>query len=148
MPLTADRDLVRVLADTRRIALVGASGRVDRPSHRVMGYLLAEGYRVYPVNPGFAGQELQGCRVYPSLAAIPDPIDMVDVFRQPRYLQGIVDEARAIGAAFIWTQLGVVDGGAAASAEQAGIEVVMDRCPAIEIPRLRAAGLLWPAQSV
>ncbi len=73
MPLTADSDLVRVLADTRSIALVGASGRVDRPSYRVMGYLLAEGYRVYPVNPGLAGQELQGCRVYPDLAAIVGP---------------------------------------------------------------------------
>ena len=142
MPLTADKDVARVLAATRSIALVGASGKADRPSYRVMGYLLAEGYRVYPVNPGLAGQRLQGCRVYPDLAAIKEPIDMVDVFRQPRYLKGIVDEARAIGAALVWTQLGVVDRDAAASAEQAGIEVVMDRCPAIEIPRLRAAGLL------
>ena len=142
MPLTADKDLARVLAETRSIALEGASGRADRPSYRVMGYLLAEGYRVYPVNPRLAGQDLQGCRVYPDLATIPDPIDMVDVFRQPRYLEGIVDQARNIVAAFIWTQLGVVDRGAAASAEEAGIEVVMDRCPAIEIPRLRAAGLL------
>jgi predicted CoA-binding protein len=103
-----------------------------------MRFLLANGYDVYPVNPGLAGQELQGRRVYASLGAIPAAIDMVDVFRQPRYLQGIVAEAIAIGARTLWTQLGVVDSAAAAAAEQAGIQVVQNRCPAIELPRLHA----------
>jgi predicted CoA-binding protein len=142
MPLIADKELARVLRDSRSIALVGASNKPQRPSYRVLTFLLAQGYQVYPVNPGLAGQDLQGCKVYPSLAAIPGSIDMVDVFRQSRYLAGVVEEARKVGATVVWTQLGVVDRAAAASAEQAGIEVVMDRCPAIEIPRLRAAGLL------
>ena len=107
-----------------------------------MQFLLAEGYQVFPVNPGLAGQQLLGCQVYPDLAAVPDTIDMVDVFRQSHYLQALVDEAVEVGARTIWTQLGVVDTDAAARAEQAGLEVVMDRCPAIELPRIRAAGLL------
>ena len=142
MPLTADRDIARILQTTRRIALVGASHKPERPSHRVMQFLLAEGYQVFPVNPGLAGQQLLGCQVYPDLAAVPDTIDMVDVFRQSHYLQALVDEAVEVGARTIWTQLGVVDTDAAARAEQAGLEVVMDRCPAIELPRIRAAGLL------
>lgn len=142
MPLTADRDIARILQTTRRIALVGASHKPERPSHRVMQFLLAEGYRVFPVNPGLAGQQLLGCQVYPDLAAVPDAIDMVEVFRQSHYLQALVDEAVEVGARTIWTQLGVVDTEAAARAEQAGLEVVMDRCPAIELPRIRAAGLL------
>ena len=142
MPLTADRDIARILETTRRIALVGASHKPERPSHRVMQFLLAEGYQVFPVNPGLAGQQLLGCQVYPDLAAVPDAIDMVEVFRQSHYLQALVDEAVEVGARTIWTQLGVVDTEAAARAEQAGLEVVMDRCPAIELPRIRAAGLL------
>ena len=142
MPLTADRDIARILQTTRRIALVGASHKPERPSHRVMQFLLAEGYQVFPVNPGLAGQQLLGCQVYPELAAVPAAIDMVEVFRQSHYLQALVDEAVEVGARTIWTQLGVVDTDAAARAEQAGLEVVMDRCPAIELPRIRAAGLL------
>lgn len=142
MPLSADQDIARILETTRRIALVGASHKPERPSHRVMQFLLAEGYQVFPVNPGLAGQQLLGCQVYPDLAAVPDAIDMVDVFRQSHYLQALVDEAVEVGARTIWTQLGVVDTDAAARAEQAGLEVVMDRCPAIELPRLQAAGLL------
>ncbi len=142
MPLTADTDIARILAETRTIALLGASHNPARPSHGVMGFLLANGYEVYPVNPGLAGQHLLGCLVYPDLGAIPVAIDMVDVFRQPQYLQGIVGEAVAIGAKTLWTQLGVVDTAAAAVAERAGLAVVLDRCPAIELPRLRAAGLV------
>ncbi|MEE4145066.1 MAG: CoA-binding protein [Halieaceae bacterium] len=142
MPLTADSDIAGVLRSTRTIALVGASHKPARPSHEVMMFLLANGYEVYPVNPGLAGQQLLGCTVYPDLAAIPVPIDMVDVFRQSRYLQGVVEEASAIGARVLWTQLGVGDAAAAEAAERAGLKVVLDRCPAIELPRLRAAGLL------
>ena len=148
MPLTADRDIARILADTCTIALVGASRKVERPSHRVMQFLLNEGYRVYPVNPALAGGQLLGCPVYPDLAAVPVAIDMVDVFRQARFLQGVVDEAIAVGAATVWTQLDVIDLEAAACAERAGLEVVMDRCPAIELPRLQALGLLSPRREV
>ncbi len=142
MPLTEDSDIAAVLSATRTIALVGASHNPARPSHGVMKFLLAHGYEVYPVNPGLAGQQLLGCDVYADIAAIPVQIDMVDVFRQSRYLQGIVEEASAVGARVLWTQLGVIDTAAAAAAERAGMQVVLDRCPAIELPRLRAAGLL------
>jgi len=140
--LTSDADIARVLAATRSIALLGASHNPARPSHEVMRFLLACGYEVHPVNPGLAGQQLLGRRVYPDLASIPVAIDMVDVFRQSRYLPEIVAEAIAIGARTLWTQLDVVDATAAATAARAGLEVVMDRCPAIELPRLQAAGLL------
>ncbi|MCB2070364.1 MAG: CoA-binding protein, partial [Ottowia sp.] len=86
-----------MLSATRRIALLGASHKPERPSHEVMAFLLASGYQVYPVNPGLAGQQLLGCRVYPTLAAIPVAIDMVDVFRQSQYLPAIVEEAIACG---------------------------------------------------
>jgi predicted CoA-binding protein len=140
--LEADADIARVLAETRTIALLGASHNPARPSHGVLRFLLDRGYVVYPVNPGLAGQHLLGRLVYPDLGSIPEAVDMVDVFRQPRYLQGIVEEAIAIGAKTLWTQLGVVDAAAAATAQRAGLEVVMDRCPAIELPRLQAAGLV------
>ena len=142
MPLTADRDIAAVLRSTRTIALVGASHKPARPSHGVMAFLLANGYQVYPVNPGLAGQTLLGCTVYPDLGAIPVAIDMVDVFRESRHLPGIAREACAIGAAVLWTQLGVADSTAVETAERAGLKVVLERCPAIELPRLRAAGLL------
>lgn len=142
MPLSADSDIADLLATTDSIALVGASHKPERPSHRVMQFLLHEGYRVFPVNPGLAGQRLLGREVYPTLAAIPARIDLVDVFRQSRFLRGIVEEAIASGAGAIWTQLDVIDADAAGHAERAGLRVVMDRCPAIEIPRLRRAGLL------
>ena len=137
MPLSSDADIARILTTTRTIAVLGASHKPHRPSHEVMQVLLSHGYQVYPVNPRLAGQELLGRRVYPNLGAIPVAIDMVDVFRQPGYLREIVAEAAAIGAKTLWTQLGVVDATAAELAERAGLEVVMDRCPAIELPRLR-----------
>ncbi|KAA1191948.1 CoA-binding protein [Pseudohalioglobus sediminis] len=141
MPLTEDRDIARILATTRTIALLGASHKPQRPSHRVMRFLLAQGYQVYPVNPGLAGQELLGCRVYPDLAAIPVKIDMVDVFRQSKFLPQIVSEAVNAGIGVIWTQLGVMHAEAIAAAETAGMSVVADRCPAIELPRLEKLGL-------
>ncbi len=142
MPLSSDADIARILSATRTIALLGASHKAARPSYGVMQFLLASGYTVYPVNPGLAGQQLLGCPVYASLEEIPVAVDMVDVFRQSHFLQGIVAEAIAAGAKTLWTQLGVVDMTACHMAEQAGLEVVMDRCPAIELPRLLAAGLV------
>lgn len=144
MPLRKDQDIAELLGRTRTIALVGASEKPERPSHDVMRFLLDEGYDVYPVNPGLVGQTLHGREVYAHLADIPVDIDMIDVFRQPRFLRGIVEAAVDVGAGAIWTQLGVIDERAATDAERAGIDVVMDRCPKIEIPRLRAAGLFGP----
>ena len=144
MPLTSDADIARILNATRSIAVVGASHKPQRPSHEVMRFLISCGYEVYPVNPGLAGKTLLGRPVYANLAALPVPVDMVDVFRQPRFLRELAQDAIAIGAKTLWTQLGVVDMAAAAVAEQAGLAVVLDRCPAIEIPRLRAAGQLRP----
>lgn len=136
MPLTADADIARLLEQTRTIALVGASDRPDRAAFEVMGMLLAHGYHVIPVNPQLAGQVIHGQAVLAQLADIAEPIDMVDVFRRSEFVSGVVDEAIAVGARAVWTQLGVVDPVAAARAEAAGLDVVMDRCPKIEIRRL------------
>jgi predicted CoA-binding protein len=132
----SDAYLRRVLEETRLVAMVGASPRPHRPSHGVMRFLQARGYRVIPVNPFAAGGEILGERCVASLAEIEEPIDMVDIFRRSDVAGGAVDQAIAAGAKFVWMQLGVVDAEAAARAEAAGIEVVMNRCPAIEIPRL------------
>ncbi len=142
MPLTHDADNANVLASVRTIAVVGASNKPQRPSYRVMQYLIDEGYQVIPVNPGLAGQQILGNTVVDSLEAITSSIDMVDVFRQSRFLPEIFQQAMALGIGTVWTQLGVVDHAAARAAEERGIVVVMDRCPAIEGPRLRALGLL------
>jgi uncharacterized protein len=118
--------------------LVGASANPARPSHGVMGFLLRRGYRVYPVNPGLVGQLLLDQKVYGALAEVPEAIDMVDVFRNSAAVPALVDEVLALTTLprFIWMQLGVIHHEAAARAEAAGIKVVMNRCPAIEIPRL------------
>ncbi len=142
MPLTSDRDIADLLSTTRSIALIGASAKAERPSHRVLAFLVQAGYQVYPVNPGLAGSEICGRPVFSSLSEIPVLIDMVDVFRQPHYLADIVEQAIEIEAGAIWTQLGVVDEQAARRAEAAGMVVVMDKCPAIELPRLQAAGAM------
>jgi len=125
-----------ILESVRTIAVVGASPRRERPSHRVMAYLQRRGYRTIPVNPNAAGGTINGERCYASLAEVPEQVDMVDVFRRPEFAGGVVDEAITVGAKVVWMQLGVRDDAAAARAEDAGLEVVMNRCPAIEIPRL------------
>lgn len=136
MPLTADEDIRELLTTARTVALVGASDRPDRPSYGVMKRLQDHGYRVIPVNPQITGEHVHGEFVFRELGQLGDPIDIVDIFRRSDAVGAIVDEAIAIGAKAIWMQLGVVNDEAAARAEAAGLKVVMDRCPAIEIARL------------
>lgn len=133
-----DSYLADILREVKTIALLGASPNAARPSHGVMRFLLSVGYRVFPVNPGQAGKELLGQTVYARLSDIPETVDMVDVFRASEYLSEVVDEAVALPVLpkVIWGQLTVRDDAAAARAEAKGINVVMNRCPAIEYPRL------------
>nr|WP_298684463.1 CoA-binding protein [uncultured Dongia sp.] len=138
---TVSDDLLRrILTRTKIIALVGASPKPDRPSHGVMRYLQRHGYRVIPVNPGLEGQTLNGERVYARLADIPEAkdgrIDMVDIFRNSESALEPTRGAIAIKARTVWMQLGVINDIAAAEARAAGLDVIMDHCPAIEIPRL------------
>ncbi len=136
MPLTTDDEIRTLLEEVRTIALVGASDRPTRPSHGVMASLQAHGYRVIPVNPQITGTHVHGEFVFRDLDQLGDPIDMVDIFRRSAEAGAVVDQAIAIGAKAVWLQLGVIDHDAAARAEAAGLKVVMDRCPVIEIPRL------------
>ena len=132
----SDAYLRDILTSVRTIAIVGASPRRERPSHGVMAYLQRRGYRAIPVNPNAVGTTINGETVYAKLADVPEPIDMVDVFRRSEMAGVVVDEAIAAGAKVVWMQLGVRDDDAAARAEAHGLQVVMNRCPAIEIPRL------------
>lgn len=134
----SDEYISDILTSVRTIAVVGASIKPERPSHGVTRYLVSRGYEVYPVNPGQAGKEISGRTILATLADVPVAIDMVDVFRESAALTGIVDEALNLPdrPKVIWTQLGVRDDAAAENAQQAGIKVVMNRCPAIETPRL------------
>lgn len=144
----SDTYLRDVLSGVRTIAVIGASPRPHRPSHGVMRYLQRQGYRTIPVNPFAAGATILGETCYASLADIPidaiGPIDMADIFRRSEVAGAAVDDAIALGVKAIWMQLGVVDPAAAARAEARDIQVVMNRCPAIEIPRL---GLARPASA-
>ncbi len=140
-PLVYDDDIIRkILRSVKTIALVGASPKWVRPSSFVMKYLQGKGYRVIPVNPGHAGKEILGETVYASLADIPVNFDMVDIFRSSEAAGGVVDEVLALPAGkrgnVVWMQLTVRNDAAATRAEDAGIQVVMDRCPKIEYGRL------------
>jgi predicted CoA-binding protein len=139
MPLNAPQDIADLLNATRTIALVGISDRPDRASYSVMAFLQHHGYRVLPVNPQIAGEHVHGEFVWGRLSDIGVVVDMVDIFRRSEAAGDAVDEAIAIGAKSVWMQLGVINEAAAARAEAAGLKVVMDRCPAIEIPRLGIA---------
>ncbi len=134
--MTQDQTIAHVLAASATIALVGASANPARPSHAVMAALQRHGYRVIPVNPGLAGQTLLGERVYAALRDIPQPIDMVDVFRAVAHVPAITDEAIAIGAKTLWLQFDIIDEASAARARAAWLAVVMDRCTKIEAARL------------
>lgn len=137
VPLLDDAGIAELLRSTRRIAIVGASTRPGRPSHGVMASLLAAGYECLPVNPNAA--EVLGRRAYPTLAAAAaeGPIDIVDVFRRSAALVEHAREAVAVGARCLWLQYGLVDWEAARIAHEGGLAVVMDRCTAVEVRRLR-----------
>lgn len=135
MPKVTDQELRTILTTTRRIALVGASAKPDRPSYGVMKFLLTHGYDVVPVNPALAGQSIHGRTVVATLADAA-PFDMLELFRRPTEVLDPVEQAIQLGAKTIWMQLGVINETAARKAQEAGLSVVMDRCPAIEIPRL------------
>ena len=131
-----DDDYAGILQGARTIAVVGLSNDRFRPSYGVAHYLQQEGYRIIPVNPN--EREVLGEAAYPDLRHIPDAVDVVDVFRQPRYVPEIVDQAIAIGAKALWLQLGVLCPEAAERARSAGLKVVMNRCMAVELQRLHA----------
>lgn len=133
-----DEKVRRILTSVKTIAMIGASSNEARPSYFVLKYLLQKGFRVFPVNPGQAGKPVLGTTFHPDMKSIPEPIDMIDVFRGSEAVPGIVEEALKLDPRpkVIWTQLTVRNDEAAARAEAAGIEVVMDRCPKIEYARL------------
>lgn len=139
MPLTRDEDIAELLSNARTIAVIGASDRPDRASYGVMKFLQDRGYRVLPVNPQITGEHVLGEFVWRELAQIGVPIDIVDIFRRPDAADEAVEQAIFVGAKAVWMQLGVINEEAAAKAEAAGLKVVMDRCPKIEIPRLGIA---------
>ena len=136
MPLTRDEDIAELLAEARTIAVVGASDRTERPSYGVMRFLQDQGYRVLPVNPQITGEHVLGEYVWRELSQIGVPIDIVDIFRRPEAAADAVEQAIFAGAKAVWMQIGVINHEAAGAAEAAGLKVVMDRCPKIEIPRL------------
>ena len=142
MRLESDEAIAQLLVQVKRIALIGASAKPERPSHRVMQFLLDEGYEVLPINPGLAGQRLLGQTVSASLADLPTSVDMADIFRDAASLPEVAQDVVDAGIPTMWTQLGVVNAEAERTALDAGLQLVVDRCPAIEIPRLRDAGLL------
>lgn len=137
----SDEDLAALLGRVRVFAVIGASPKPDRPVYGVMERLIAKGYDVVPVNPGQAGSEILGRTVYARLADVPAPVDVVDIFRSSDAALGVVEEAIAqkerLGLKAVWMQIGVINEEAARAASEAGLTVVMDRCPKIELGRLR-----------
>lgn len=131
-----DAKIIAVLKKVKTIALIGASSKPDRDSYKVMAFLIQQGYHVIPVNPLLAGEKTLNCHVYGSIHDVPVSIDMIDVFRQSIYLYDIVEEAKLANIKYIWTQLGVIDKKAELLASEADITMIVNRCPAIEIPRL------------
>lgn len=131
-----DAYLRRILRESKTIAMVGASANWNRPSYFAMKYLLDRGYKVIPVNPAAAGQEIMGQKVYAALEELPQKADIVDIFRNSEAAGAITDEAIRHGAKVVWMQLGVRNDEAAKRAEAAGLKVVMNRCPKIEHSRL------------
>lgn len=132
------KELRQILVSTRTIAVVGLSDKADRPSHAVAAYLQQQGYRIIPVNPNLA--EVLGQKAYPSVRAIPEPVDVVDIFRRAEEVPPIVEDAIARGAKVVWMQLGIVNKAAAARAEAAGLMVVMDSCMEVIHRALRMTG--------
>lgn len=124
--LTDLQAIRKILAESTTIAIVGLSPKEDRPSNRVARYLLAQGYTIFPVNPG--QHEILGLRCYPSLQAIQKPVDIVDIFRQPADIPAVVQDAMEIKAKVVWMQEGISHEPAAATARNAGIQVIMNRC--------------------
>ena len=137
-----DKYILDVLKDAKSVAMVGASANWNRPSFFAMKYMQQKGFRVIPVNPGIAGKEIQGETVVASLDEIQEPIDMVDIFRNSEAAGAVTDDAIKAGAKIVWMQLGVRNDEAAKRAEDAGLRVVMDRCPKIEFARLNGE-LSW-----
>jgi predicted CoA-binding protein len=135
MPHYSDDLIKRVLGSVKTVAVVGVSASEAKASHMVMKYMQGKGYRCIPVNPGLAGQTLLGEKVYADLKSIPHTVDMVDIFRNSEAAGGVTDEAIAIGAKVVWMQLGVINEAAAKRAEEAGLTVIMDRCPKMEYSR-------------
>jgi predicted CoA-binding protein len=125
-----EADIKSILEESKIVAVVGLSPRPERDSHRVAKYLQGQGYRIIPVNPN--AEEVLGERSYPDLASVPEPIDIVDVFRRSEAVPGIVEEAIKVGARTVWMQQGVIHKEAAARAREAGLQVVMDRCTMVE----------------
>ena len=142
MRLESDEAIAQLLVQAKRIALIGASAKPERPSHRVMQFLLDEGYEVLPINPGLAGQKLLGQTVHASLADLRTSVDLADIFRDAANLPEATQDVVDAGIPAMWTQLGVTHSASERTAVDAGLQLVVDRCPAIEIPRLRDAGLL------
>lgn len=134
----SDDQIISVLTSVKSIAVVGISANPARPSNRVSDFLVSKGYTVYGVNPGLAGKTIRGVQVFKSLSDLPEPVDMVDVFRNSSHVAPLAEEVIAMQPKpkVFWTQLDVRDDAAAAKLEDVGLTVIQNRCPAIEIPRL------------
>jgi len=142
MSSKTDITIAELLRKTKTIALEIASPKQHRDSNKIFRFLLDYGYDVYPINPAHVGSQIAGRKIYASLSDVPVPIDLVDIFRRSESVTPIVRRAIGLKAKAIWMQLGVINDEAAALANAAGLQVVMDRCPAIDIPRFQSLGLL------